>query len=173
MHILFILIFLLSGIASAEVFKSTSPDGIVEFSDVPSKQKQEPVKLSPMSTFKAPPRSESQASKPTEKTGEYTYTNLSISSPANEATIRDNAGTLPVSVAVTPALHRNHKFILLMDGIQVGESGSGNFTVNNVDRGSHSLSAQVVDKEGKTLISASPVTVFLHRQAVSKPRRFK
>lgn len=61
------------GLAKAEVYKRTNPDGSVEFTDVPSKQKEEPVPLRPMSTFKAPPTAPIRSTpQPQAQPGKYT-----------------------------------------------------------------------------------------------------
>jgi|AMFO01.1.fsa_nt_gi hypothetical protein len=157
--------------AVAEVYKRTNPDGSVEFTDVPSKQEEEPVPLNPTNTFEAP-SAPLQQSTPKPKASQEKYSAISITSPANEATIRDNTGAITVNVSLTPALQSGHKLVLLVDGSQKGESTSGSFELTNLDRGSHSLAAQVLDDAGKTVISSTAVTIFLHRQSVIKPKRF-
>ena len=168
----FVLLALTVGIvmpAAAEIYKRTNPDGSVEFTDVPRSDEEKPVPLSPMSTFKAAPVQRNVA--PAARADARKYGTISIVSPANEATIRDNTGTVKVNVSLSPALRSGHKLVLLVDGAQKGESTSGSFTLNNLDRGSHSLTAQVLDKAGKTLISSTPVTVYLFRQSAIKPNR--
>ena len=154
----------------AEVYKKVNPDGSVEFTDVPKSSDETPVPLSPMTTFKpttAPPISSSPKST---KPSISKYTSVSITSPANEETIRDNAGNLTVTASLTPNLQPGHKMILLDNGTNQGESTSGSFKLSNVDRGSHVLTIQVQDATGKVLISSEPVTVFLHRQsAIRRP----
>jgi len=155
--------------AIAEIYKRTNPDGSVEFTDVPRSDEEKSVPLSPMSTFKATPSRRTISN--TQVDDAKKYSTISVTSPADEATIRDNTGTIKVNVALSPALRPGHKLVLLVDGAQKSESTSGSFTLNNLDRGSHSLTAQVLDKAGKTLLSSAPITVYLFRQSVIKPRR--
>ncbi|NOX92999.1 MAG: hypothetical protein GXP18_11285, partial [Gammaproteobacteria bacterium] len=157
--------------AIAEIYKRTNPDGSVEFTDVPRSDKEKPVPLGPMSTFKAMPAP--QKATPASRASANTYSAVSIISPADETTIRDNTGTIKVNISVSPALRPGHKLALLVNGEQKGQSASGSFTLDNLDRGSHSLTAQVLDKAGKTLISSTPVTVYLFRQSVIRAKRFK
>jgi len=149
---------------SAEVYKKVNPDGSVEFTDAPKSKDATPVPLSPTNTFKAtpaPPISSSQKSKPTANQ----YTSASITSPSNDAAIRDNAGNLTVTASVTPSLQSDHKMVLMDNGVALSESTSGSFQLSNVDRGSHSLSIQVQDSAGKVIISSDPVTVHLLRHS--------
>ena len=155
--------------AAAEIYKRTNPDGSVEFTDVPRSEEEKPVPLSPMSTFKTTPVPQGRTS--TARADTKKYSAISVVSPAHEATIRDNTGTVKVNVSLSPALRSRHKLVLLVDGEQKGESRTGSFTLNNLDRGSHSLVAQVVDKAGNALISSAPVTIYLFRQSVIRPNR--
>lgn len=158
------LAFILTGITNAEVYKRTNPDGSVEFTDVPSKQKEEAVPLSPMSTFKAPvsslPQTRRDAPPPVPAPG---YTSLTITDPANDAAIRSNSGDVSVAVSVAPALSAKHTLVLLVDGQAMGEYADGAFALSNVDRGSHTLTAQVLDENGEELMSSEPVVFHLQR----------
>ena len=154
------------GTVKAEVYKQVNPDGSVTFTDVPKSQDEAPVQIQPMSTFKATP-APAISSTPKSKSVSTKYTSVSITSPTNEATIRDNAGNLDVTASVAPGLQSGHKMVLLDNGTPQGESASGSFKLNNIDRGAHTLTVQIQDGAGKTLISSNPVTVYLRRHSVS------
>ena len=157
------------GSAQAEVFKRTNPDGSVEFTDVRSKQEEEAVELSPMSTFKAPPvRSLPPTRAPKQAEPAPAYTSLAITNPADDTAIRSNSGDLSVSVSLQPELKKGHSLVLLVDGVPMGDYAGGVFSLTNVDRGTHSLSAQVLDSEGMPLISAEPITVHILRYSAIK-----
>ncbi|HHI93152.1 MAG TPA: hypothetical protein ENK04_06485 [Gammaproteobacteria bacterium] len=171
MRILLILVFLFGGAVYAGVYKRINPDGSVEFTDMPRNEQEKPVTISPMSTFKASPLATQRSTSGSKQSKAYTYDALRITSPANEATIRDNAGNINVTVSVTPALNPDHKLVLLLDGEPKATSRSGSFSLKNIDRGEHALSAQVLDAKGKPQISAAPVTVYLQRQSIINRRR--
>jgi hypothetical protein len=60
----------------------------------------------------------------------------------------------------------------MVDGVDQGEPvDSTGITFQNVDRGSHTLSARIVAADGTTLETAPPVTVFVHRTTVNAPAR--
>lgn len=169
-----LLLFLLGAVvtmnSTAEVYKRVSPDGSVEFTDVPGSGKEEPVKLAPMSTFKATPTAptRSPGSRPAPSSNKYT--SLKITSPANNTSIRDNAGNLSINVSVSPALRAGHKLVLLIDGSPKTEGQSGQFKLTNIDRGSHTLQVKVVDAASKPLISSKTVTIHLQRFSVLRNR---
>jgi hypothetical protein len=147
--------------AQAEVYKRVNPDGSVEFSDVPDKSGEKPVTLEPSTTYK-PPKLQPAPKQPARKT--FTgYESVKINQPENDVTIRDNTGNISVMVSSKPALQPGHSFILLMDGNKVGEGRAGNYNLTNLPRGSHTLTVQIQDGEGNTLIQSGAVTFFLKR----------
>lgn len=167
---LFVLVCLssLANDAFAEVYKRVNPDGSVEFTDVPNEAGQKPVEVSPPSTYKSPrlPASNTPAAKPA-----FTqYESVTITSPANDATIRSNEGTLSVSVTSSPGLQGDDTFLLMMDGSKAGEGNSGKFKLSNIDRGSHTLMVQIIH-EGQTLLQSQTVTVHLHRASFIQKKK--
>jgi hypothetical protein len=161
--------------AQAEVYRIVNPDGSVTFTDQPQPGA-ETVELPPMSTYPAPRVSApDQASSGQDGESEDAgYSSFVVVAPAPEATIRDNQGNLSMQVRVEPALQveQGHRIQFMVDGVDQGEpSTSTAVTFQNVDRGSHTLSARLIDAEGTTLMTAPAVTVFLRRASVNFPAR--
>lgn len=150
--------------AMAEVYKRVNPDGSVEFTDVPASEEEQPIALPPASTYRAPTLAPTQQ-KATPTVTATRYTALTIVSPANEATLRDNAGNVEVKVSLSPALQSGHQLVLLVDGSSQGGVSGNSISLTNLNRGSHQLQAEVRDAEGKSLISSAAVTVYLHRHS--------
>ena len=165
MRSLLILLILFSTAANAEVYKRTNPDGSVTFSDVPPKIGAKPIKLPPSSTY-SPPPSQQATNSPKPKKAEMDYVSVSISSPANDSAVRDNAGNLTIKFNAKPELKPGHSYVLLMDGKNAGEVQAGNIQLKNVDRGSHTFIVQVVDKNKKMVIQSESVVVHLLRVIV-------
>lgn len=167
MRILFILLFLLSqAAASAEVYKRVNPDGSVEFTDIPRNDKEKPLPHKPINTFKSPPPATSRTYDSERQAAPLKYSSIAITSPADDVAVRNNAGIINISVSLTPSLQPNHKLIILMDGNPVGETTTGSFSLNNVDRGTHTISAQVENEKNEILIRADPVTTHLLRRSI-------
>lgn len=154
-----------SSIVFAEVYKQVNPDGSVTFTDVPGSKDEKPVPLRPMSTFKATPAPPISSDSETSKPVSTKYTGVNITSPANETTVRDNAGNLAVTASAAPSLQSGHKMVLFDNGSPQGESATGNFQLSNIDRGAHVLTVQIQDSAGKVLMSSPPVTVYLRRHS--------
>jgi hypothetical protein len=151
--------------ATAEVYKHTNPDGSVTFSDVPAKINAKPIELPPSSTYSPPPIRNSESSFEPAKIA-VNYESISITSPANDSAVRDNAGNLTIEFNVKPSLKSGHSYVLIMDGKNVGEGQTGSIQIKNVDRGSHTFTVQVVDGDKKMIIQSSAVVVHLQRARV-------
>lgn len=159
----------------AEVYRIVNPDGSVTFTDQPQ-QGAETVKLPPVSTYPAPRVSAPvQASSGQDgESADAGYSSFVVVSPAPETTIRDNQGNVSMQVRVEPALQveQGHRIQFMVDGVDQGEpSASTGVTFQNVDRGSHSLSARLIDAEGKTLMTTPAVTVFVRQASLLSPAR--
>ena len=96
------------------------------------------------------------------------YTKFAIASPTNDATIRDNAGNIQVAFDIRPPLAAGHKVQLLIDGTVISESRGVIQSAANVDRGTHSITANIVDGNNRVIKSSAPVTVHLHRAVAGR-----
>jgi len=93
------------------------------------------------------------------------YKSMTIISPANNSTIRDNAGNVSVSLGINPGLKKGHSIILTFDGKDT-RLKSTRLIIKNVARGSHELSARVVDKDGSVQLSSEVSQFNLKRHSI-------
>ena len=56
-----------------------------------------------------------------------------------------------------------HQYVLTLDGKEVYKGSQGSAILENVDRGTHVVSATVAARNGQSLISSAPVEFTLHR----------
>lgn len=153
--------------AQDRVYKRVNPDGSVEYSDQPL-QGAEVMKVPKGSTFTMPETTTSTAA-PADSTAEetgVTYDSLEITEPANDKTIRSNEGKVSALARVVPGLASNHRFRWRMDGEIVQDVNSPELRLNNIDRGSHTLQAEIVDADGKVVISSEIITFHLMRYRI-------
>lgn len=160
----FLLLVLLSllGFASvgiAEVYKTVDEDGNITFTDVPQ-EGAEKLDIKEPETISNPNPAEYKPLPKKQKPREV-YRGISITSPTNDQAVRSNSGSITISTKVDPRLIPSHQVIIYVDGKEIGRGMSA--TANNVDRGTHSASAKIVDSEGKTIISSSSITFHLLR----------
>ena len=155
--------------AQAEIYTCKDANGKTVYTDSPGAcinaeevEVDELPTLVPTKPLATRPSTTSSANKEEDKNP---YNELTITSPSNDATIRNNQGNLTINFRVTPALQtrKGHKFVVTFDGAEVYSGTSTITALKNVDRGTHSISVNVVDANGSTKISATPVKVTLQR----------
>ncbi len=93
------------------------------------------------------------------------YQSVSIASPQPETTIHNNNGNLDVTVAVSPPLRTANGDVLtiLLDDKAVASGTRLHYKLKGIDRGTHTLAAQITAADGKVLITSEPVTFYMWR----------
>jgi hypothetical protein len=164
MRVTGILLLVVAMAAHAEVYKSINADGEVVYSDRPT-QGAERVKMPPLPSYTPQPvRTLSRSAATVEQ--QVRYESFIISSPASDATIRNNLGTVEVDTRLAPALMTSlgHRIQFYLDGVAHGNQlDNTTLTLSNVERGEHRLSASVVDTAGNVLITTAETTVYVKR----------
>ncbi|GAA0812238.1 DUF4124 domain-containing protein [Colwellia asteriadis] len=93
---------------------------------------------------------------------------LVIKSPQDNATIRDNTGSLYVSGAVIPKFKLGYTVQLYLDNKPHQKpQKTAIFSLQNVDRGEHKIKMELLDDKGKIIASSKPVTFYMHRATVN------
>lgn len=148
------------------IYRYVDDEGVVHYTDKPPSQDAQPTQLPPLRTY-TPAQLESvermidqqQGLKSPEQTEKYQE--LRLVAPAPEETIRGAERIVPVAVVSTPSLMPGHRIQFFLDGEASAPARSTSTVFNGVDRGTHSVSAAIVDGQGKLLIKAEPVTIFV------------
>lgn len=157
--------------AAAAIYKWVDADGTVHFSDTPRDGAEE-VHVAPPQTYE-PGDLPAFTPRPEPPTPVPAYTRFELTSPADDSTIRDNTGAITVTFAVEPELkaEQGHRLVVLLDGQGHDPVQATSVTLENVDRGTHSLQGQIIDADGNAVISSQSIQVHLHRQSLQMPLR--
>ncbi|MDP2747379.1 DUF4124 domain-containing protein [Pseudomonas sp.] len=145
--------------AFAQVYTYIDAEGNRVFTDKPRSGNAERVELAPSNSMPAiQTHTAPVIEAPPEPSQRYSL--LRILVPQPDATIRDSAGNLIVSVNSEPKLFPQHSYRLLLDGVQVGEAGTSPvFPLENIDRGTHQLAVEIIDQQGR-IIERTPTQPF-------------
>ena len=162
--------------AVAEMYKWVDEEGNISYSDQPPFKGAHKLEAPAISTVPATDVPEKQAVTSTEpskskddKSTRYSY--LEITSPVNDATIRNNEGNFSLSITIKPELDSKygHYFSVLLDGKTVQDKVYvTSASLKNIDRGTHKISVAVKNDKGKVLSKSKSITVHLHRQSAIK-----
>ena len=146
----------------AKIYKFVLPDGTVVYSDTPPEKGAREVELPPLQTFTPPPLPPSSPALTVDEPA-ADYESFEVASPANDEAIRDNGGSVKVGLKIAPALRSGHEVEIFVDGTSVGRGRGSSATLTDVDRGSHSVYATIVDGEGKEVARTPSITFHLQR----------
>ena len=139
------------------VYKTVDEDGNIIFTDKPSEEA-EKIEIQELQTIKNPNPGQFRA--PTKKennkdTEQAMYQALSIIEPIADEGYRANGGNVSIKLSLQPELRPGHRVIIKMDGNEISNGAALSASVNNVDRGTHTITASVVNSAGKSIISTS------------------
>jgi hypothetical protein len=152
-----------------DVYKWTNEEGVVIYSDT-YQEGAERVRVSDDKTRASRAANQGGDAQSDAEAGPTTYESLEIVQPADDATIRSNEGAVAVGISISPALGQGHEVKIIVDGTELEGSMKGTqFTINNLNRGTHSLETQVVDADGNVLISSNRVSFHLRQASINKP----
>ncbi len=160
-------------IASAEIYEWRGKDGSIHFTDTPHKGAKK-IDLPEPQTYSDPSKKavtpKYQNYTPADKKKEEDakkYESIEISSPKQDATIRNNTGNVTVTVSLTPGLKDSHSIQVSLDGKTIGEPQKNtSFVLQNVYRGTHTVKANVLNQQGN-VVGTSSVTFHMHRPRVN------
>ena len=162
--------------ASAEVFTYVDAQGNRVFTDQPGSGNAKRVPLATSNRMSAHPTGAApqESEKKSATRPLFHYDMLRVLVPDPDATIRSSAGELIVSITSEPGLQRGHRYRLLLDGQPTAEPGpSPVFALSNIDRGSHHLSVEILDEQGRTVERTANQPFHMLRISLAQKRQVK
>lgn len=170
--LLSLLFFAVSTAFAAETgYRLVHPDGTVEYSDVPIPGG-EAIKLHEAATIKMAPTAPSTTTKDSEQRrhtsnqGDDAVTGtIHITSPQEGQTLWFDEAGIVVTVTISQPLQDGQQIRVSVDGMPVASGSGSSFNIGQVYRGSHSVSASIVDSYGKTLLTSPAVDFYLRQHS--------
>ncbi|NJD30704.1 MAG: DUF4124 domain-containing protein [Gammaproteobacteria bacterium] len=156
--------------AKKELWKWTDANGVVHYSDVPGPGavKVDLVISESHPAAAATPPTAAPAAPAAAATGP-SYASLEIWQPEQESSFFGADVIVNVRIRSDPGVAPNDRLLLFIDGKRVeGPENSLDYTLGNLDRGAHSLTAMILDTKGKQKIRSQPV-VFYIKQVTTIP----
>lgn len=157
---------------STQIYKWTDSNGNVHFSDKPAPGAEE-IKLPQIQTYsspKQPAESENSSAAATDEE-EAAYELISIAQPNDQETIRNTEGYVPIIVDLKPMLKKGDNVQLIFDGKPLDTpQPTTTFTLQGIERGSHTIAAQVMDSQGNVLKTSDSITIYMMPPRVGMSR---
>ncbi|NNJ92602.1 MAG: DUF4124 domain-containing protein [Gammaproteobacteria bacterium] len=144
---------LLAANVSAELYKWIDQDGVVHYTD---KRPAETGQQQELSGYLA---RIAKKNKPEAEEAQAPYSAFAITSPTQGERVWNAESTMDVVVQIDPALTDEHFLQVYLDGLAVtGKIKSNELTLQQLNKGSHNLQAEIVDEAGQTLSKTDKVT---------------
>lgn len=156
--------------SAAEIYRVDNPDGTVTYTDRPkpgTKRTRVAVDTT-ANNFPAERQRYDGPAAAADPAAVNPYTGITISSPAMEANFHSAEGLVPLTFVVQPALRVGDTARVRVDGqlVSIGIGADGLGQLRGIERGSHTLTIEVVGSNGRVLHTSSPVTFFMHKPSV-------
>jgi hypothetical protein len=174
--------FLLLGIAvaagAADTWRWKDANGVVHYSDRPApgaERVQVGSSSGPGNAEAAAPQPATPAANPQQAQPVPTgvpYTSCVVVAPANDE-VFNAVNSVSASLLLTPELQEGHRIQVLFDGqpYPAWPEGVLSYTIVDINRGTHSLSARLVDAEGRSLCTGPAITFHVRQPSVLSPAR--
>ncbi|MBD3609689.1 MAG: DUF4124 domain-containing protein [Gammaproteobacteria bacterium] len=154
---------------AAGVYRSVSPDGTVIYSDQPI-EGADLITVNPVQSVPPLKPTNELSTTPVEPEAEApVYQYIELISPENDAVIASNSGMVTISVKASPHLmsKRGHRFVVVLNGKRLdGRFTGSTMSLNDVDRGTHTVAVEIVDQANRVLIRTTAHTFHLRRHSV-------
>jgi hypothetical protein len=159
-----------SAVLAATVYKWIDENGVVHYSDQPHANA-EKVQVQAPQTYKATPVDQGTVPLPPDQVqAPAAYTGCTIVQPQDQQDF-SNIESLVIAVRVEPQLHGGDQIYILMDGgaLNNGSPVGNSFTVNPIERGTHTAQAMVRDSGGQLMCQTPAVTFSVHKASIANP----
>jgi hypothetical protein len=154
----------LAASASTTVYTWVDAQGVTHFSDQPHPGATK-LKVEDAPTFTPPPVPGVSVS----HAHETQQQQCSIESPADQQTLM-NVWSVSGHIRL-PQVNPGDRVVLMLDGAVLAGAADagGNFTITQIDRGSHTLAAQVLNASGQVVCEAPSITFYVHQANLNSP----
>jgi hypothetical protein len=151
---------------TAKIYVWRNEKGILVFSDSPRPGAVE-VKTKPGNILQSSTSVDTEVLDITPQVSIQKY-QVAINTPKNNATIRDNTGSIYIGGGIKPSFKPGFKVQLILDGKphDIPQKHSM-FSLRDINRGEHKIKMLLLDENGKIIASSESVTFYMHRASTN------
>lgn len=157
--------------SAAELRRWKDADGVVHYSDRPVQGAERIDVLSTQkSTGEFTPETPKRAPPPPPV--DVRFTRCAVTAPTNDQ-VFNNVNTVDVSIAVEPGLQGDYRLQVLLNGREDPDwpAGALSRTLVNLYRGSYTLSARVLDLNGRAVCTGPIINFHVRQPSILAPGR--
>ena len=152
----------LTAFAATKIYKVVRADGSVVYTDKPPAGAIE-YKLEVKPNIIPTPNKQASTGTTLSNSSQTEVSNyqVRITTPKDQATIRNNQGTVTITASISPETKGTYK--LYMNGEFKAQHSSPLFVLEGLDRGEYQIKIELLDQSGKLLASSPISTFYLHK----------
>jgi len=163
---------------AAEVYKVIDEDGNVSYTDQPPGDGSKPMKLQPISVVEAPvyeskpkPAVEGEDGEPLSlRALRGMYRDFAIVAPQSEESIWHPDAPVTVAWSTGTPLQTGMKANVSVDGKLQANTTDRVVPVANLERGEHTVTAELTNERNQTVATANPIVFFVRRPGLNNNR---
>ena len=163
---------------SAAVYKIVDKDGNVTYTDEPPGDGSKPIELKPISvverpTYETPPKADvddGEEAQMSLRDMRRAYRDFAIVAPQSEESIWHPEAPITVAWNTGKQLQDGMTVSVAIDGQQQADTTQKIVPVSGLDRGEHTVTAELRNASNQTVASAEPVTFFIRRPNIHTNR---
>jgi hypothetical protein len=170
-----------SGHLAAQVYKIVDEKGNVTYTDTPPKDGSRPIELRPISVIEAPTYEKKPGPDENSTEGEDTkkmslaylrknYKDFAIVAPQQEESIRNPQRAVSVAWNTGYRLQKGMQVTVFLDGRQQATTREQIIPLTGLDRGEHTITAELKDAENRKIATAEPIRFFIRQPTLLSNR---
>ncbi len=167
----FLVLLLALPAAAQNVYRTVDEHGNVVFTDRQPHEGAEPMELPELSVIEAPALPQAPAAEDapvrSERPPEIEF---AVVSPSEEETIWNTAMRLPVQLSLGVELPPGAMLVIYLDDQVAARTRDTTVMLEGVERGTHTVRAELQTGTGRVLARTAPVTFFMRQQSALHPR---
>jgi hypothetical protein len=173
-----------TGPLAAQVYKTVDEDGNVTYTDQPPQDGSKPIKLREISVIEAPtyetatPATDQDAASEEVKEKPFRflrkhYEDFAIFSPRQEESIwySDSNGIITVAWNAPNPIEAGMQVTVSVDGRAQPATSEPVVAITGLERGEHTVTAELKDSKNRSIATATPVTFFIRQPNIYINRR--
>jgi hypothetical protein len=157
--------------AATDVWKWVDEKGTTHYSDQPVAGATKIAVSTGNVVETAPSASTAASSSAPQPPAVTNYRNFEIWRPEPDQTFSNTGGQINVEIRIEPGVQPLHQLSLYFDGKLVTgfPRNALSYSLSDVPRGAHQLTAAIADRNGKTIQESAPVVFHVRQESVANP----
>lgn len=152
---------------ATDIYKTRDKDGNVVYTDKPPASNSEQVNLPPINSL-SPHNGPAIPERVKPQPSPREHYSINVLSPRDNVTIPAGQRDLAIAIGLSQPLSDNHWILYFINDELIEETQSTSIIVQDISRGAHRITVDVIDNDGKILGQSDALVVNVIRPTVKR-----